>query len=66
MQTPVPEQTSVSTFFSRERRRQRMLQFLETFERRSWRCAPEVPFLFPLHKDDLRDSALLGHGDTQH
>ncbi len=65
MQTPFPEQTSVATFFSRERRRQRMLQFLETFERRSWRCAPELPFLFPLAKDDLRESTLLGQSDPQ-
>jgi hypothetical protein len=55
MQTAYPEQVSPATLFSRERRRQRMLQFLQAFERRSWRCAPEAPFLVPLSKDDLRD-----------
>jgi hypothetical protein len=57
MQTAYPEQITPATLFSRERRRQRMLQFLQTFERRSWRCAPEVSFLFPLSKDDLRESS---------
>ena len=32
-----------------------MLEFLQAFERRSWRCAAELPFLVPLSKDDLRD-----------
>jgi hypothetical protein len=35
-----------------------MLQFLEMFERRSWRCEPELPYLLPFSKTDLRDSAL--------
>ena len=65
MQTPVYEQNSVATFFSRERRRQRMLQFLETFERRSWRCAADFAFNFPLAKDDLRESALSTSADPQ-
>lgn len=56
MHTTFPEQASPATLFSRERRRQRMLQFLDTFERRSWRCAAELPFLFPLAKEDLRES----------
>jgi hypothetical protein len=55
MQTAYPEQISPATLFSRERRRQRMLQFLQAFERRSWRCAPEAPFLVPLSKDDVRN-----------
>ena len=55
MQTPYPDQISPATLFSRERRRQRMLEFLQAFERRSWRCAQEIPFLFPLSKDDLRE-----------
>jgi len=59
MQTPSPDQSGTATFFSRERRRQRMLQFLAAFERRSWRCAPEIPFLFPLSKDDLREPTFL-------
>ncbi len=42
-----------------------MLQFLETFERRSWRCAHDIPFLFPLPKDDLRVSEVMGRGDAQ-
>jgi hypothetical protein len=49
MQTPYPEQTtSPTTFFSRERRRKRMLQFLEAFERRSRRIAPEIAEYGPL------------------
>jgi hypothetical protein len=58
MQPSCAEQTTPATFFSRERRRQRMLQFLEAFDRRSWRCAPEMPFLFPLAKEDLRESII--------
>jgi hypothetical protein len=55
MQTAYPEQISPATLFSRERRRQRMLEFLQAFEQRSWRCAPESPFLVPLPKEDLRE-----------
>lgn len=54
MQTTYPEQISPATLFSRERRKQRMLQFLQAFERRSWRCAPEMPFLVPVSKVDVR------------
>jgi hypothetical protein len=36
-----------------------MLQFLQAFERRSWRCEPEIPFLFPLSKDDLREPVFI-------
>jgi hypothetical protein len=57
MQTPLPESFTPATFFSRERRRQRMLKFLEAFERRSWRCAPDAPFLFPFTKSELRESS---------
>jgi hypothetical protein len=64
MQTPFPEPTHPATFFSRERRRQRMLQFLEAFERRSWRCAPDAPFVFPLSKDDLREPMLAHSHET--
>ena len=56
MQTAYPDHVSPASLFSRERRRQRMLQFLQAFERRSWRCAAEVPFLLPLSKHDLRES----------
>jgi hypothetical protein len=59
MQTPYPDQLYPATFFSRERRRKRMLQFLEAFERRSWHCASDVPFLLPLPKDDLREPAFV-------
>jgi hypothetical protein len=59
MQTAYPDPTAPTTFFSRERRRQRMLQFLEAFERRSWRCAPEIPFLLPIVRDELRESAVV-------
>ena len=55
MQTAYPPHTNSATLFSRERRRQRMLEFLEAFERRSWRCASEAPFVVPLSKSDLRD-----------
>ncbi len=65
MHPVVSEQTSVPTFFTRERRRKRMLQFLETFERRSWRCAAETPFNLPLPKEDLRASVLVAHGNAQ-
>ena len=59
MHTAYPDQVNAATFFSRERRRQRMIQFLEAFEQRSWRCTQETPFLFPLPKDDLREPALV-------
>jgi hypothetical protein len=55
MQTLYPQKITPATLFSRERRKQRMLQFLETFERRSWRCAPELPFLVPVTRADLRE-----------
>lgn len=54
MQTAFPENLSPTTLFSRERRKQRMLQFLQAFERRSWRCASEMPFLVPVSKGDVR------------
>jgi hypothetical protein len=66
MQTSYPESLSPATFFSRERRRQRMLQFLEAFERRSWRCSADVPFLFPLPKDDLREPAFIASPGQPH
>jgi hypothetical protein len=65
MQTTPHQQTTVATLFSRERRRQRMLQFLEAFERRSWRCAPELPFLLPLTKADHTGSDLAAPHATQ-
>ena len=34
-----------------------MLEFLEAFERRSWRCAAEMPFLVPISREDLRESS---------
>jgi hypothetical protein len=58
MQTPTSDQISGAALFSRERRRQRMLQFLEMFERRSWRCEPELPYLLPFSKDQLPEAAL--------
>jgi hypothetical protein len=63
MQTPYSDLNHPPTFFSRERRRERMLKFLETFDRRSWRCASEVPFLVPLPKEDLhqRHAFVAGH-----
>jgi hypothetical protein len=58
MQTPATDQHSAGALFSRERRRQRMLQFLEMFERRSWRCDPELPYLLPFSKDQLPEASL--------
>ena len=55
MQTPYSDLRNPTTFFSRERRKERMLKFLEAFERRSWRCAGEFPFLVPLAKEELRE-----------
>ena len=54
MQTPFRDPADPVTLFSRERRRKRMLQFLEAFERRSWPCAPELPYLLPLSSEDVR------------
>ncbi len=57
MQTHLSDSYSFATFFSRERRRQRMLEFLEKFERRSWPCEPESGFKFPFAREDLRADA---------
>lgn len=56
MQAPHDPSLTTAILFSRERRRRRMLEFLETFERRSWPCAPELPFLVPWSKSDSRAS----------
>ncbi len=56
MQTPFPDSTPPATFFSRERRRQRILRFVEAFERRPWRCSPEVPFRFPFAKNEVKEA----------
>ena len=58
MQAPCPENFSPANLFSRERRKQRMLQFLETFERRSWPGAHEANFLVPVSRADVREAAL--------
>jgi hypothetical protein len=58
MQTPATDPRSGAALFSRERRRQRMLQFLERFERRSWRCEPELPYLLPFAKAELHPADL--------
>ncbi|MES2692678.1 MAG: hypothetical protein V4773_04335 [Verrucomicrobiota bacterium] len=58
MQSPSYESLTTTILFSRERRRRRMLQFLEAFERRSWPCAPEQSFMVPWSKNDLRPSEL--------
>jgi hypothetical protein len=57
MQTLTPTNLSTATFFSRERRRQRMLKFLETFELRSWPVVGDSGFLVPVTRADLRESA---------
>ena len=35
-----------------------MLQFLEMFERRSWRGESELPYLLPFSKTELREADL--------
>ncbi len=56
MQTLPPTNLSAATsFFSRERRRQRMLKFLETFELRSWPVVGDTGFLVPVTRADLRE-----------
>ncbi|MBL9199934.1 MAG: hypothetical protein JNL39_05470 [Opitutaceae bacterium] len=57
MQTLPPAHLSTATFFSRERRRQRMLKFLETFELRSWPVVGDHGFLVPMSRADLREPA---------
>ena len=57
MQAPCPETFSPADLFSRERRKQRMLQFLEAFERRSWPGAHEATFIVPVSRADMRDLA---------
>lgn len=57
MQAPRPETFSPADLFSRERRKQRMLQFLEAFERRSWPGAREANFLVPVSRADVREAA---------
>lgn len=57
MQTPFREPTPAATFFSRERRRQRMRNFLEAFEHGAWRRPSEISFLFPFTKSEMRESA---------
>jgi len=64
MQTPYSDLNHPPTFFSRERRRERMLKFLEAFETRSWRCSPEFSFLVPLPKDDLRQQPAFTGGEA--
>ncbi len=65
MQPPISDTYGVATFFSRERRRQRMLEFLVKFERRSWPGETATGFRFPFTRDDLRadsESAPVGAG----
>ena len=57
MQTLPPKNFSPATLFSRERRKQRMLQFLETFELRSWPVVGDTGFLVPVSRADLREAA---------
>ncbi len=57
MQTLPPQNFSPATLFSRERRKQRMLQFLETFELRSWPVVGDTGFLVPVSRADRREPA---------
>lgn len=65
MQTPYSDLRNPTTFFSRERRKERMLKFLEAFERRSWRCAGEFPFLVPVSKAELREQPAYVSGEDR-
>ena len=65
MQTPFRDPVDTVALFSRERRRKRMLQFLEAFERRSWSGDPELPFILQMSTDDLRESTPVGPHDSQ-
>ena len=56
MQAPCPETFNPVDLFSRERRKQRMLQVLEAFERRSWPGAHEANFIVPVSRADLRET----------
>jgi hypothetical protein len=42
-----------------------MLKFLEAFERRSWRCVGDIPFLVPLPKDDMRSQPAYAAGEDR-
>lgn len=57
MQASYSDKLSPAHLFSRERRKQRMLQFLEAFERRSWPGAREANFLVPVSRADVREAA---------
>lgn len=65
MQAPLPEKFSPANLFSRERRKQRMLRFLEAFERRSWPGASEGNFLVPVSRADRREAASDGRGSRR-
>ncbi len=58
MQTPFPHHTDPSTLFSLERRRQRMREFLEAFDRHSWRITPELPVVLPVNASVASESSL--------
>ena len=61
MQTAFPNYSRATELFTRERRKQRMLHFLETFDRRSWPAAPDTPFLLPLSRVDRPEPAAVLH-----
>ncbi len=65
MQTPFPNQVSAANLFSRERRKQRMLRFLQAFESRSWRCAAEFSFLVPVTKEAHRVQQIYPSSDAR-
>lgn len=56
MQTAFPNYSRATELFTRERRKQRMLHFLETFDRRSWPATPDTPFLLPLSRADRNET----------
>jgi hypothetical protein len=58
MQTPFPHHTDPSTLFSLERRRQRMREFLEAFDRHSWRITPELPVVLPVNASARHETPL--------
>ncbi|MEN9632437.1 MAG: hypothetical protein RL077_841 [Verrucomicrobiota bacterium] len=57
MHHALTEHPSSIELFTRERRKQRMLQFLERFDRRSWSKNPDVPFLLPFSAPEVKGFA---------
>ncbi|MBI5693503.1 MAG: hypothetical protein HZC55_25795 [Verrucomicrobia bacterium] len=48
MQAPITQLPATHELFTRERRRNRMRQFLEVFERTAFRSLPQMPEMLPV------------------